>query len=106
MRGSKPLTINQTAYFLNNYNDHTILELARGMEVSTTKVINELAKIGAKPFVRPVEQRYFGKKGLWKPQPVHNYVRGLQPKDQLSFVRPPCVYSNRRYIYKEIEEME
>lgn len=91
--------------FLNvNGSTMSALELSRSLGLSPTKIKVELKKSGIIEFKRMPSQS--SNPAKWAHLEKHKYVKGLEPKKEVPFVRPPSVYTNKRYTYLEIEAIQ
>lgn len=102
MRRYKELTKEQKEFLLKNGATMTALELSRAIGFSSTKIKSELKSAGIKEHYKMYNMT---KPAKYLPQPRYTYPSGLLPKIEKKFVRPKADHTNRRFLYKEIEEM-
>ena len=99
----KKLSIDQMAYLMNHGSSMTVLELSRFLKISTTKIRNELEKLNITP---PVKQVHTYLNPNVRRFPKHKIVSGLLPKTEVPFERPKAQYTNSRYLYQEIAQIQ
>lgn len=97
----KHLNEDQLSFLSKNGSSMTVLELSRALELSTTKIKSELNELGITPLVKMPMTVTKG----YVPQPKHIYPAALKPNISKPFIRHKASYTNKRYLYKEIEDM-
>lgn len=97
----KNLSVDQTAFLINNAKTLTLHELAKVMPFSKTKIYCELNKLNIEPIVKQNQRRTAT--GVYRPKKFI-YVSGMQPNIEKPFIRPAAVYSNVRTLYPELQD--